>query len=386
MPESDIVITCAKGIVPFLKEETLSLGLPIVSEHLSAIETKGTLEDAMRLNLHVRTGQRVLFLIEDFDANDPDELYGNVSTIAWEQLFSEKSHFCVTSTVDNPTIRDSRYANLKCKDAIADRFSKEVGRRPDSGSDRTGVVIHLHWEGDRCRLFLDTSGEPLSRRGYRKNPLEAPMQETLAAATVLATGWDGEGHFINPMCGSGTLCIEAVMIGLHKPPGLLRNNFGFMHLKGFSEASWKELRGRAKRETKKSLGGRIIATDMSPKAIQAARQNAATAGAEHLIEFGVCDYSETSIPKEGGVIVLNPPYGERLGEMKALEQLYRGIGDFFKKRCVGYRGYIFTGNLSLAKKVGLRTKRRVPFYNGEIECRLLEYELYKGSKKGKSGG
>jgi 23S rRNA G2445 N2-methylase RlmL len=207
------------------------------------------------------------------------------------------------------------------------------------------------------------------------------MQETLAAATVLATGWQGTGHFINPMCGSGTLAIEAAMIGLSRAPGLLRSNFGFMHLKGFNEGSWEMLRKKARAEARKSTRGKVIATDISSSALQAARQNAATAGVDHVISFHGCNFSETPVPAGGGVIVLNPPYGERLGEITELGETYQGIGDFFKKRGKGYKGYVFTGNPSLSKRIGLRTKRRIPFFNGDIECRLLEYELYEGSRK-----
>ena len=383
MSKSKIVITCAQGISSYLEEEILGLGLPILSEGISSIETEGSLEDTLKLNLFLRTGHRVLFLIKEFKARHPEELYQRVHGIPWEDHFSEESTLCVTSSVDTETIRDSRFANVKCKDAIVDRFNQRIGKRPDSGPERDGVVVHLYWKGDRCLVYFDTSGEPLSKRGYRKIPLEAPMQETLAAAVVLATEWKGEGNFVNPMCGSGTLAIEAAGIAVGKAPGLLRSNFGFMHLKGYREETWKELRKKARTQSKKTPSGKIVATDMRPEAVQAAKQNAMTAGVEHLVEFGVCDYSETPVPEPGGVIVLNPPYGERLGDRKQLESLYQGIGDFFKKMCQGYRGYIFTGNMDLLKKVGLRTKRRLPFYNGDIECRLLEYELYEGSRKSK---
>jgi len=376
-----IVVTCAKGISPYLEEEILGLGFPILSEGISSIETEGSFGDTLKLNLFLRTAHRVLFLLKRFKASHPGELYQGVYGLPWENYFSEESTLCITSSVDTETIRDSRFANVKCKDAIVDRFNQRIGKRPDSGPERDGVVVHLYWKGDRCLVYFDTSGEPLSKRGYRKIPLEAPMQETLAAAVVLATEWKGEGNFVNPMCGSGTLAIEAAGIAVGKAPGLLRSNFGFMHLKGYKEEAWKELHKKARTQSKKACSGKIVATDMRPEAVQAAKQNAMTAGVEQLIEFAVCDYSETPVPDLGGVIVLNPPYGERLGDRRQLESLYQGIGDFFKKKCQGYRGYIFTGNMDLLKKVGLRTKRRLPFYNGDIECRLLEYELYEGSRK-----
>lgn len=381
--KSRIVITCGKGITPFLNEEILSSGFPILSEGVAHVETEGTMDDAMRLNLLIRTGQRVLFLLETFHAKNPDGLYKKISGIAWEDYIPEEGYICVTSTVDTPTIQDSRFANLKCKDAVVDRVKRKYGRRPDSGPKRDRSVIHLYWRGEVCLVYLDTSGEPLSRRGYRRIPLKAPMQETLAAAVILATGWRSDGNFINPMCGSGTLAIEAALIALERAPGLLRNNYGFMHLKGFDESSWKALRKKAKAVSKRNLNVKIIATDISQQAVEAAEKNAATAGVEHMIEFGVCDFSETPIQEGRGVVILNPEYGERMGKTEELKETYKSIGDFFKKRCQGYMGYIFTGNFDLAKQVGLRTKRRLPFFNGNIECRLLEYDLYEGSRKSK---
>ena len=376
-----ILITCPKAITPCLKDEVAALGLPLRSESAAFVETEGTLTDTIALNLSLRTGQHVLFLLKEFQARDGDELYGALRRLPWEDYLPRKGYFSVTSSVDNPTIRDSRFANLRCKDAVADRIRQKTGARPDSGPSRAQTVLHLFWKADLCRIYLDTSGEPLSRRGYRKIPWKAPMQETLAAAVVLATGWDGQGAFVNPMCGSGTLAVEAALIALERAPGLLRNNFGFMHLAGFDPAAYQEIRRVARRASHRSLPGRVIASDRDPDAVAAARKNAATAGLEELIEFVVCDFGDTPVPEGGGVVVLNPEYGQRLGDLKRLEAVYAGLGDFFKRSCQGYRGYIFTGNLDLAKRIGLRTRRRIPFFNGSIECRLLEYELYPGSRK-----
>jgi len=207
------------------------------------------------------------------------------------------------------------------------------------------------------------------------------MQETLAAAVICATGWDGGRNFINPMCGSGTLAIEAALISLKRAPGLLRDNYGFMHLKGFNGALWHELRRKTEKDANKALKGRIIASDINHEAVDAARKNAAAADVAHVIEFIVCDYAQTPVPDKGGVVVLNPEYGERMGRINELANTYKGIGDYFKQKCAGYTGYIFTGNLDLARKVGLRPKRRIPFFNSSIECRLLAYDLYEGSTK-----
>jgi 23S rRNA G2445 N2-methylase RlmL len=383
MKKNRILITCAKSITPFLREELLQLGFPVLSETIAGIATEGTMDDTLRLNLHLRTAHRVLFLIKEFTVHNADALYGAVSKIEWQRYIEKDGYLCVRSSVDNPSIRDSRYANVRCKDAIVDRIRGKCGQRPDSGPAKDKTVVNLYWKDDQCSIYFDTSGESLSRRGYRKIPMAAPMQETLAAAVIMATGWNGSSHFINPMCGSGTLAIEAAQIALKKAPGLLRNNYGFMHIKGFNEALWNNLRTQAKRETRKTFGYKIIATDIRRDAVEATRRNALTAGVEHLIEFAVCDYSETAVPDGNGIVIFNPEYGERMGKIRELESVYTGIGDFLKQKCRGYNGYIFTGNPELAKNVGLRTKRRIPFFNGGIECRLLEYELYEGSRKNK---
>jgi len=375
------MVSCPKGLSPFLAREILSLGFPVGAETASGVMTAGTLEDTLKLNLFLRTGHRVLYFLEGFIAQSPEDLYHGMSGIHWEDYIPSDGYICISSSVKHETIRDSRYANMKCKDAIVDRIRAKCGRRPDSGPSREGAVIFFHWAEERCSVYLDTSGEPLSKRGYRKTPLKAPLQETLAAAVVMATGWDGGSHFINPMCGSGTLAIEAALIGLNKAPGLIRDNYSFMHISGFNAPLWERLKETAWAEAKKELRTRIIATDVNHAAIGAAKRNAANAGVEDLIEFKTCDFADTPVPDGGGVVVLNPEYGQRMGEEKDLAELYKRVGDFFKQRCRGYSGYVFTGNPSLAKRVGLRAKRRVQFFNSTIECRLLEYELYEGSKK-----
>ncbi|MBL7989180.1 MAG: class I SAM-dependent RNA methyltransferase [Chlorobi bacterium] len=382
-PANPILITAPKRLTSFLAKEVAALGYPVVAEQVTGVLTEGELADAMRLNLWVRTGHRVLYLLQSFAAPNADELYRQAVQIPWEEWVDVDGYVSVVSSVSNPTIRDTRFANVRLKDALCDRLGRLYGRRPDSGPDTNQAVIFLHWQDDACSVYLDTSGQPLIRRGYRKIPWRAPMQESLAAAVVMATGWSGEGNFINPMCGSGTLAIEAALIALGKAPGLLRSNFSFMHLCCTDEEAeaWKVMRAEAKQSARKTFPGKIIATDHSPEAIEAAQKNAATAGVDHLIEFRVCDFRQTPVPEGGGVVVLNPEYGERLGEERALEETYRAIGDFFKQHCSGYRGYVFTGNLDLAKRIGLRASRRIPMYNTTIDCRLLEFEMYEGSRK-----
>ncbi|HSW62264.1 MAG TPA: hypothetical protein VLH56_02945 [Dissulfurispiraceae bacterium] len=381
MKSNSILVTCPKVLPPYLKQEIASLGFSVVAESIAGVETKGSLADTMMLNLSLRTAHRVLYHLATFPVHDANELYAAVSEIEWEQYLDTRQYLSVHSSVDNPTIANPLFANVKCKDAIVDRMRNVTGERPNSGAEMSGAVVFLYWKGDECSLYLDTSGEPLAKREYRRIPMKAPMQETLAAAVIMESGWSGDGNFVNPMCGSGTLAIEAAFIALNRAPGILRSNFGFMHLKGFVKDDWETLRSSARAGTRKNMNGKIIATDNNPAAVQAAKRNAATAGVEHLIEFSVCDFRETPVPEGGGVVMMNPEYGERLGRMQELEFTYKAMGDFLKQNCKGYTGYIFTGNLDLAKKVGLKASRRTPFFNSKIECRLLKYDLYEGSRQ-----
>lgn len=393
LAKNKIIITCAKYTSHLLAEEVKALGFPVNASNLLNVATEGSLTDCMKLNLHLRTAHRVLLLLQDFTAGNADELYEKIRQLPWEQYLPVRSYFSVSSFVRNDTIRDNRFANLKVKDAIVDKITSLYGKRPDSGPSQDKAVIFLHWKGEQANLYLDTSGESIARHGYRRVTVQAPMQESLAAALIQTTRWQPEQPFVNPMCGSGTLAIEAALLSIGKAPGLLRSNFGFMHVRGFQPGQWEQIRVKARQQTLESeqqfrAGGKsIIATDQDPKAIRAAQDNAKAAGVAHMIHFEVCDFRETPLPEIKGahgsgspVVIMNPPYGERLGEEKALEQTYQEIGNFFKQRCAGYRGYIFTGNLNLAKKVRLRTKRRIEFLNGKIESRLLEYELYASNR------
>ena len=378
-----IQITCPRGLGPLLEEEVRALGMEPLEPGASTVSVRGGIEEAMLLNMRLRTANSVLTELFSFRAADADALYRNVSSFPWEDIIEPHGYVSITSNVDNPTIRDTRIASLRFKDALVDRMKARRGRRPDSGPDRRSAVFHLRWRGQDCSVFADTSGEPLSKRGYRKLTGPAPLREGLAAALVLFTGWRGQGAFINPMCGSGTLAIEAALIALNKAPGLLRSNYGFMHLKGFDRAAWERIRKDASSMAARDIPGRIIASDMDPQAVDAARKNARTAGVEQHIEFAVADFAETEVPEGQGVVVMNPPYGERLGQENALEALYERMGDFMKHRCTGKSGFIFTGNPSLAKRIGLRTMSRTELYNGPIECRLLRYDLYEGTRKHK---
>jgi putative N6-adenine-specific DNA methylase len=384
---STILVTCGAELVDYVRREVEDLGYESGQSHRTGLELQGDQYDAMRLNLHLRTAYSVLFLLGRFRCESPDELYHNVVELPWEDMVSPDEYVSVVSRINTEHVNNSMFTSLKVKDAIVDRVADKTGSRPDSGKDRDRVVVQLYWKDDLCQLYLNTSGLKLTDRGYRKMPHTAPLRESLAAAIIMATGYDGSEPLICPMCGSGTLAIEAALIASKRAPGLLRSNYAFMHMKYFDEPAWRQMRSEALK-TSKSRGGkagfkpaRIIATDIDPKAVEAARKNAMTAGVSHLIDFDVCDFAETAIPSGAGIIVMNPEYGLRLGDIQKLKKTYKRIGDFFKQKCAGYTGYIFTGNPALSKVVGLRTSRRFEFYNANIECRLLKYELYAGTRE-----
>lgn len=375
-----VIITCNRRLSPFLEQEVKDLGFNVVRLFNTGLELKVSVNDCIKLNLNLRVASQVLYEIKSFKAADANELYKNLVMIPWEELLPFDGYFSVTSNVHNETITTPLFANVKVKDAIVDRIKEKKGVRPNTGPELNRAVVHLHWMEDRAEIFLDTSGETLAKHGYRKHPGKAPMLEALATSTILATKWDGKSPFVNPMCGSGTLAIEAALIAQNRRPGLQRMNYSFMHFIGYNEEVFFEERRVLKEITDKTNLPEIIASDISEEAIDISIQNAKTAGVEHLITFETCDFANTSIPDSPGVIMFNPEYGERLGVHNKLEVTYKRIGDFLKQDCKEYRGYIFTGNPDLAKKIGLRASRRFEFFNGKLDCRLLQYELYDGSK------
>jgi putative N6-adenine-specific DNA methylase len=375
---SKVIITCNKRLSLYLQQEVEELGFKPVRIFSTGLELKLTLNECIRLNLNLRCASQVLYSLHEFVAENANELHAELVKLAWEDLIDFSGYFSVTSNVDNPTITTPLFANLRVKDAVVDRIKEKHKIRPDSGSDYTKAVIHLYWKENNAEIFIDTSGETLAKHSYRKIPGKAPMLEALASGTIHATGWDRKSNFVNPMCGSGTLAIEAALIATKRAPGLFRMNYSFMHILGYDEEVFF-----AERRALKDQIVKIIASDISEDAVDISERNARTAGVDTLIDFVVCDFADTQIPDGGGVIMFNPEYGERLGVHSKLEATYKRIGDFMKQSCKGYKGYIFTGNPDLAKKIGLRASKRLEFYNGKLDCRLLEYELYDGSKREK---
>ena len=390
-----IIISCAKELSRWTEKEAVAMGYGIVEATANTVVVRGAMRDVMRLNLELRTAHRVLVpLLRAFCANIRD-LYRLAYSIDWENQLEADGYFSVSSVVHNRTVRDTRLPSLYVKDAIADRMRDKCMRRPDSGGENRGAAVFVYWEDNEAIIYLDTSGEPLSKRGYRKIPGSAPMQETLAAACIMAMGWKGDRPFLSPMCGSGTPAIEAAMIALRKAPGSLKGHFAFQSIKGYNRlipgekaptvaprqtagASpaqiWKEMVLQARAREKTSLDIPIIATDISPEAADYAHTNAIAAGVAQFIRFGACDFADSPVPDAPGVAFFNPEYGIRLGTVEELAPVYKRIGGFLADKCKGWTGGLITGSPELSKMVGLKHTKRIPFFNGPIDCRLFIYE------------
>jgi 23S rRNA G2445 N2-methylase RlmL len=379
--ESRIIVTCSNRLSIYLEQEIKKLGYTPVRIFKTGVEIVGTMQDCIKLNLNLRCASQVLFSLKEFRAVNADDVYKIALDIAWENIIPAEGYFSISSNVSNETITNNLFANVKLKDAIADRFREKTGARPDSGSTLNGVVIHLYWKEEAAEIFIDTSGETLSKHGYRKIPGKAPMLESLAAGVIYATNWNKETPFVNPMCGSGTIAIEAALIATNRVPGLYRSNYSFMHLQGYDIAMYEKEFEAIQAQVEENPSLKIIVSDISEDAINVSKINAGMAGVEDMLTYEVCDFQQTTLPEENGsIIIFNPEYGDRLGEEIELEETYALMGDYMKKKCKGYTGYIFTGNLELAKKIGLKPKRRIEFFTSKIDCRLLEYELYAGTR------
>jgi len=379
---SSITITCHKRLAPYLELEVKELGFQVEETFITGLRIYGTVTDCIKLNLSLRCASQVLYSLRKFQAVNADGIYRELKDLPWENLVPDPGYFSVTSNVMNDTINNSMFANLRVKDAVVDRLRDQRGSRPSTGAELNGTVIHLFWKNEDAEIFIDTSGDSIARHGYRRIPGRAPMLEALAASTILATKWDRKAPFVNPMCGSGTLAIEAALIASNTRPGLFRTNFAFMHLQQFNESVYLEERGLLENQIIEVPGLKIIATDYSNVAIENAMKNARAAGVADMITFDVCDFADTVVPTGmKGVMFVNPEYGERLGQSDELSETYMRIGDFMKKKCGGYFGYVFTGNPGLAKKIGLKASRKLEFYTSTIDCRLMEYELYEGSRR-----
>jgi putative N6-adenine-specific DNA methylase len=302
-------------------------------------------------------------------------LYAAVQTIDWQQYLTPEHTLAVDCNVRDSKLTHSHYAALKTKDAICDQFVARVGRRPSVDTETPMVGLNLHVYRNQMVLSLDSSGESLHKRGYRPILTKAPLNEALAAALVLASGWRPDTPFADPMCGSGTLPIEAAWLALNRPPGLTRKRFGFQGWMDFDVGLWAEIRDEARRGVGKTLPAPIVGSDIRNDAVSFATTNARAAGIGHLLQFERKDLRDFA-PPEGppGTVICNPPYGERIGEEKELAPLYRTLGEVLAGRCRGWTAFVFTGNAELAKRIGLPVAASTPLFNGKITCRLLRFE------------
>lgn len=373
-------VTCAPGLSLALETELVELGLPIDRRDHTGVELECTMAQAMSVLLHSRIAFHVLQRFGNLWAKDADGLYEGAVTLPWERVIPANGYVCVTSVVDNPTIRNSMFANVRLKDAIVDRIAERMGQRPDAGPRNDRAVVHLYWKQDEARVWLNLSGRKLSDRGYRRMPGAAPLRESIAAAMLQETGYDGSTPLVVPFCGSGTIAIEAALIATGRAPGLLRTNMGIEHLLTFDESTWGRARLAAKKVRQKSAPAPIIVSDLDEAMVDAARSNAITAGVDQLLSFHCCDFAQTPLPDTPGTIIMHGEYGERLDTSGDLVGEYRRIGDFLKQRCAGWDAWMFTDR-QLVGEVGLKATNRTPYRNGEIDCRFAHYEVFAGSRE-----
>ncbi|MBT9392579.1 hypothetical protein KLP40_05325 [Hymenobacter sp. NST-14] len=381
------------GLEEVLAQELRGLGAQIEKIGQRAVEFTGNQQLLYEACLWCRTAMRILRPFAGFHARDEKALYREVGRLDWSKYLRLDQTFAITAVVNKSTFEHSLFVAQLTKDAIVDQFRNRTGERPSVDVKNPDIRLHLHMIENEVVLSLDASGESLHKRGYRQQTNVAPLNEALAAGLLLLAGWDGKTTLIDPMCGSGTLLTEAALMAQRIAPGLYhQGKFGFENWADFDATLWETVLFDARQmrleEPQCYLGG----SDLSREFIELARENVAAADVEDFIRLGVRDVKDAVAParEEPGIVIMNPPYGERIGEETEMDALYKTIGDTLKTNFQGYDAYIFTGNLEAAKRIGLKASRRIPLYNGPIDCRLLKYELYRGSRKvvkeGEEGG
>ncbi len=372
----DFFATSAKGTEELLAAELAVLGIAPATVENGGVRFTGDMSTCYRVNLWLSTASRVLILLAVFPCDSPHALYEGVRTVFWHDFLTPDMTLAVDCNLRDSAMTHSGFVALKTKDAIVDAIRDRFGRRPNVDTRDPDLRVNVHLAKNLCTVSLDSSGTPLDRRGYRLERKEAPLRESLAAALVMLSGWDGKIPLADPMCGSGTIPIEAALKAARLAPGLLRPGFGFMRWPGYIETEWRLLVDEARSTTLASLQAPILGCDREAGAIRVARQNANRAGVDKILTLKQVELNDFVPPPGPGILLFNPPYGRRLGEEEALKPLYRKIGDVMTQRCTGYTAYLLTGSADLAKCVGLRASRRIVLFNGPIECRLLKYELY----------
>jgi len=369
------------GLEEVLAEELKSLGADNILKHNRAVSFNGDKELMYKSNYHLRTALRILKPIFVFNVRTTKSLYRSIKEYKWEKIFGVEDTFAIDAVISSNYFTHSKYAALKVKDAIADRFRSKFGKRPSVDVDNPTIRIHIHIYEDQCTVALDSSGDSLHKRGYRLSKMMAPLNEALAAGMILLSGWDKKSEFIDPMCGSGTIPIEAALIALNIPPGYLGRTYGFQKWKDFDQTLWNKISAESSIKADSKI--LIVASDKSPNAIETTARNVKSAKLMKHIKIGIKYFDEQKPTSENGMIIMNPPYGERLKE-EDINDLYKMIGDSLKTNFSGFDAWILSASKSAMKNVGLKTSKRLTLYNGALECKFYKYSLYSGSKKYKN--
>ncbi len=375
MEEYQYFVPAARGLESLAAGELKSIGARDVQVQTGGVAFRGPLETGYRANLWLRTGVRVLLLLREFHLSNADDLYQEALDIPWETWFDLNKTFAVHANVRDSVLRHSHYVALKVKDAVADRFRRVCKQRPSVNTASPDISINVYLKANRGQIYLDMSGESLHRRGYRNEKGAAPLNEALAAGMLMLAGYTGKQPLIDPMCGTGTLPIEAALIARQIAPGLLRSNFAFQHWRNFDGRLWQSITEEARRRQLSAAPAPILGSDIDHQVLEAARANAERAGMLQDIRFEKRAFHEIRPVGARGILICNPPYGERLGSQASLADLYKTIGSVLKRRFKGYTAYIFTGSRQLARHIGLKPTRRFVLYNGPIECRYLRFTL-----------
>jgi putative N6-adenine-specific DNA methylase len=373
----DLFITCSQMIEPLLAQEAAQLGYSQAVTGFRGVSIKDVNFDAVyRLNYLSRLGGRVLLPLKRFRCHDARSLYVGAGQIDWGIYFPSMKTFAIDANVNHPQLRNSLFAAQVVKDAICDQLKEKKGIRPSVNVKDPDIQLNLFINNDTAILSFDTSGIPLHRRGYRQETVEAPMQETLAAALLTLAGYQGTEVLFDPCCGSGTLLIEAALMASKTAPGFLRTKWGFMHLPQYSQEAWLKVKAEVDSQ-RVSLPKQFFGIDINKQAVHASKVNARAAGLHQIIDVQIGDVRDYEPSVAPSFVITNPPYGKRLDSPEHLKPLYRAIGDFMKRKTAKpAKGFVFTGSLELSKEVGLASSRRHVLDNGGVESRLLEYDLY----------
>jgi putative N6-adenine-specific DNA methylase len=379
-----LTATTQFGLEEILAEELSQLGATIDHVGSRAVEFSGDKKLLYNTILWSRTAMRLLRPFADFYAPDERALYDEVAQLDWSRYIAPGQTFAITAVVNKSSFEHSLYVAQLTKDAIVDQFRERTGERPSIDTRNPDIRIHLRMLENEVILSLDAAGDSLHRRGYRQGTNEAPLNEVLAAGLILLSGWDQKSPLIDPMCGSATILTEAGLLAQRIAPGLFhQGKFGFENWPDFDAALWQEVREEAEKQRIEEPQAYLAGSDLDPRVIDQAAANIEAAGLDECIRISVRDVRDAQPPKDlaPGLVITNPPYGERIGEEAQMDALYKTIGDALKTNFQGYEAFVFTGNLEAAKAIGLKVSRRIPLFNGPIDCRLLKYELYRGSRR-----